>query len=49
MFLEYFIEIYQISQKILIFASSVLTFFVNFCSDVSIYKIILAHFDLELF
>ena len=38
-----FVEIYQVSQKIQIFTSSILTIFVNFMdffNDVSIYKMI---------
>ena len=51
MFPENFVEIYQVSQKIQIFTSSILTIFVNFMdffNDVSFYKIISTAFRLGI-
>ena len=51
MFPENFVEIYQVSQNIQIFTSSILTIFVNFMdffNDVSFYKIISTAFRLGI-
>ena len=51
MFPKNFVEIYQVSQKIQIFTSSILTIFVNFMdffNDVSFHKIISTAFRLGI-